>query len=562
MPPTVPTTRKRKDDDDRAVFRWLCQSDLYALCRDVLYRDRSPNLLSETFHKPICLYTQTTPYTENLYLFQRGSFKTAVLNAARNFQRMLQHPEIRILIASNKGENAEEMLREIQGFCTDPLIVWGFPDLFEADPKRLPEWTQSAITIKSPRRGRGSTVSTIGVTGELTSKHYDHATYDDVVGKENSQTKDLREGVIDFYKKSRPLVDPLTSWGAPSTKDFIGTTWHYADLWAYLLDQRAHHGMRLGVQRLPCWRPCAPGDPLGADVSGHGWVRPTFPERWSIQTLLAERMSMGTADFAAQYLLDPVSADTAHFRRDKVTVLDQAPPHDDLWIAMTVDPAISTKAWADYSALAVGGFDRNGELILLELLRERRDEHALVRQIYDLHARYPTLRAIGFEATGFQKIFRHLLTLEGDRRGYYLPIIGLERDTKITKNVRIAGLQGQWEAGQIKALASCRALADFLDEADKFRPDRESAHDDLLDAVVDLYQLRAKPAGSRQTEWTGDPAAAERARWEQELMARRPDLDTMSRRMAWLHHQSAQQAAQDAEAAALGVGGTLDPSWG
>lgn len=79
---------------------------------------------------------------------------------------------------------------------------------------------------------------------------------------------------------------------------------------------------------------------------------------------------------------------------------------------------------------------------------------------------------------------------------------------------------------------------------------------------MDLYQLRAKPAGSRQTEWTGDPAAAERARWEQELMARRPDLDTMSRRMAWLHHQSAQQAAQDAEAAALGVGGTLDPSWG
>jgi predicted phage terminase large subunit-like protein len=458
------------------------------------------------------------------------------------------------------------MLQEIQGFCTDPLLVWLFPEIFEADPGKYPEWTKSALTVKSSRRGRGSTIATIGTEGEITSQHYDHATYDDVVGKQNSQTKDAREGVVDFYKKSRPLVDPVTSWGAPSTKDFIGTTWHYADLWAFLLERKARHGMELGVYRRPCWEACAPHDPLGAEVPGYGWVRPTFPERFTMAELLKERTDIGTGDFAAQYLLDPVSADAAHFRRESVAIVETAelPPREELWLAMTVDPAISVKAWSDYSALVVGGFDHRGDLLLLEILREKRDERGLVTAIFDLFAKFPLIRGIGFETTGFQQIYQGLMVHEGERRGYQLPILPLARDTTTKKNIRIAGLQGHWEAGQIKAWRGCRDLAALLDEAERFRPDRESQHDDLLDAVVDLWQIR-RPVHAPQTvapAWA-DPEAVEQHTWEAQVLAARAadgrgGLDRASLLIGWQMHRARQQEITSATHAALGQ---LDPQF-
>jgi len=552
MPPTVVTSNKTTPDaESDAGVRHACETDLYALCRHVLYRDRTPNHVSPTFHKRICARAQASPYRENLYLFQRGSLKTAILNAGRNFQRILLHPEIRILIASNKVENAGEMLQEIQGFCTDPYVVRLWPHIFEADPARWPEWTKESITVKSKRRGRGSTVDTIGVTGELTSKHFDHATYDDVVGKENSQTKDAREGVIDFYKKSRPLIDPVTSWGAPSTKDYIGTTWHYADLWAHLLEQHARHGMQLGVHRRPCWIACEPGHAEGADVPGFGWVRPTFPERFTMAWLLQERADIGTSDFAAQYLLDPVSDDTAHFKREHLEIVDAHPPLDEMWVAMTVDPAISVKYRSDYSGLAVGGFDYKGTLYLLEVLREKRDERGLVRLIFELFAKYPMIKGIGFETTGFQQIYQGLLVHEGERRGFQLPILPLARDTHTKKNIRIAGLQGHWEAGQLKAYRGCRDLAGLLDEANKFRPDRDSDHDDLLDAVTDLWQIRRPAPGQAEATVSGDPELAARWQWEQRLKLKSPELDAMSLRVAYHHHQARVSREHEEETRAL-----------
>src|SRR6185503_7217142 len=120
----------------------------------------------------------------------------------------------------------EDFLTSIKGHLeSNERLLWLFPDILVRDPQRnAREWTKSAITVTRSRKDlKESTIQTIGVTGELTSKHYDHGVFDDIVGKENSQTKDAREGVIDFAKKARPLFDPVTSWGAPSTKDFIGT---------------------------------------------------------------------------------------------------------------------------------------------------------------------------------------------------------------------------------------------------------------------------------------------------------------------------------------------------
>jgi hypothetical protein len=600
MPPTVLTASKTTPEaQTKPAMRMLCQTDLYAFARRVLYAHLTPNLLTDTLHKPLCAWMQTTRYDENLYLLSRGFFKSSIITTAAVIQRILADPatwwcqqrwhgrvcgpNTRILLASNKGENAEGFLAGIKGHLSgNDLLLGLFPEILPRDPARAGlEWTQGAITVQRSRRDlRESTIQTIGVEGELVSRHYDGGVFDDCVGKENSGTKAERAKVWDFFMKARPLFDP----GA--TKEFVGTHWHYADAYAAQRARHARGQLPMGIYIKAAWEKTTPRtaddpavrDGVVGDVPGHGWVAVSFPERFCLRRppgdttrleLLVERDNE-PSNFNAQYLLNPVSAETAHFPRldptgaPNLQLERAAPPLSTLWVAMAIDPAQSLHKWADHSGIAVGGFDHRGDLWLLELWMARRDDEALVRKVFDLvehfQARGAPMQRIGFEATGFQKGMRHVFTNEGDRRGFYLPILGLERDTQRTKQQRIGLIQGPWMAKQIHALESCEALADFIDQADKFRMDQENESDDLLDPVADLYQLRGKPNTPAVAASWADPEVLEQRAWEAQVLAARAangqgGLDRMSLLIGWQQHR-ARQAERTLDPAALGQ---LDP---
>jgi predicted phage terminase large subunit-like protein len=519
------------------------------------------NAISPSLHGPLCQYLMTTPYRENLYLLARGHLKTTIITVARTILRILRNPQSRTLIVSNKADNANAMLSDIKVGLSNPDLVAAFPHILYVDPERQArKWTENVIMVQRKRHTREGTVEAIGATGEITSRHYEHIVYDDLVGKENSQTREELQKSIEFIRLTEPLLDP------GGTKEFLGTTWHYADAYAHLLEQQRHHGRVLGTYIVPCWQDAVEGQPGAEFADGFGWKRPTFPERFTIarlvpgkESLMGIRAKMGSAWFASQYLLDPVSADTAFFARDRVQIKrrSEMPAYDSMWVAMTVDPAISTKAWADYSAIAAIGFDRDGAMQILDLRRGLWPPSELVARIYDvydgLRAKGANVIAVGFEAIGFAKVFRRLFEQEGETRGY-LPVVSLERDTKITKNVRIRALQPLWEAGEITIASECEALEAFLDEAERFRTDKENTHDDLLDAVVDSLQLRARPGGVEPpVSIYDDPEVLERAAFERELLARRPHLDHSSVRAAWSHEQRKRQFSQEQELAGSGA---------
>src|SRR5262252_3835758 len=553
MPLQTATQKKAAATREQKVFfRELMKTDLYALAHHLESGRGRGNLLSPTFHQPLCDYVQTTPYKRNLYLLPRGHFKTSLLTVAKNIQRILNNPQIRILISSNKSENAEAMLTELKGHLLHERLLWGFPEILDEEPaKKFDKWTNSQVTVKRKRKSKESTIEAIGVSGELTSRHYDHATFDDIVGKENSATRELLMGVIDFLKMAQPLMDP------DSTQDYIGTTWHYADVYAWLLEQKAKHGMPLGVYFKPCWEPCPPETVGGQLVPSFGWVKPVFSERFTIAHLLQERSSMGPTGFAAQYLLNPVSADTTILPREHLRTMSRlefeaVTKDQELWLAMTVDPAITINKWSDFSAVAVGAFDRDNVLYIIDLRRGKWRESELVREIYSAYRRFPGIKAIGFEKTGFQRIFMRLFTSEGERTGRFLPIVGLEKDTHKTKQVRIRALEPIWMTGQLIVLDDVPAFADFLEEAERFRTDRESAHDDLLDAVVDLLQVRARPSESASQFSHLDGEERSRAEFEYTMHQAKPWLTPRAVREAWAI-KSTYDAVQP-EAVALGAG--------
>ena len=505
--------------------------------------------MTDGFHRDVCNFYHTTPYSKNLYMLPRYFYKTSMLTCAANVQRILNNPEIRILIGSNKAENAQTMLAEIKGHLRNEWLVWLFPEILYRDPAREAErWTTDTIIVKRTRRHGVGTIETIGVEGELTSKHYDHGTFDDVVGFENSQTRDQLQRTITWMQTAQGLFHP-----GQSTQDYIGTPWHYADLYAWLQEQQAK-GMPLGVYRRPCFEEAVPCGELCLTLDGEPIS--TFPEEFPVHELLRRKKEQGTSIFTAQMMLNPIDDETAVFLRSKVPIIrrDLIPATETLWIAMTIDPAISMKSWADYSALAVGGFDREGRCYLLDLRRGRWTEDQLIRYVYEAYARTPGIRAIGFEAVSFAKIYRRLFTLEGERRGLYLPVTALERDTRITKGVRIRSLQPFWENGSIILAADLQALEEFLEEAERFRYTKESAHDDMLDAVADLLQLRIRPATKEPESMIDDPEALERQRFEIQMLAQKPHLDRTSLRAAWHIKRRYEIMDQEREAEALGVG--------
>ena len=525
------------DRATKEALRQVVQADLFPFAKHILgYRD-----MTEGFHRPLCEQVQTTPYAKNLYLLPRDFFKTSLITVARSIQRILQNPDVRILIASNKAQNAESMLREIKAHLADPQLIALFPEILFANPATQAEqWTNAAITVKRSRRAKEATVETIGVEGELTSKHYDHAVFDDLVGLENSQTRDQLLRTILWWRTAQGLMEP------EATQDIVGTPWHYADLYAWLQEQRGKHGLPLGFYRRAVW-----------DIGAQGERIPTFPERWSLERLEEERATQGASVFAAQRLLDPMDEETTVFPRKAILPFihprRELPPLGSLWIAMTVDPAISTKAWADYTAIAVGGFGRDGVEYLLDLRRGKWTESQVIDQLYEMWARTPGIRMIGIEAIGFQKIYLRLLRLEGDRRGFHLPALALERDTRIGKNIRIRALEPRWMSGRLVLASDLPALEDFLDEAERFRLTKESVHDDLLDAVVDLEQLRRRPFSEPPESTLEDPEWQERREFEQGLLQESPGFDRSSLRHAWAIHRVRTQQEAERELAVLGA---------
>lgn len=911
MPPLT-SKKSTRDLETREGYRWLALTDPYLLAKRFLgYTE-----LTDSFHAPLCEAFQTTPYMKNLWMVPRGFFKTTILSIAANIRRFLRNPDTRILLASNKAENAESILAEIKGLITPgrseaaDRLYWMFPDILYRDPaKEADVWTTNRIAVKTKLRRREPTITTIGLHGELTGRHYDHGTFDDLVGLENSRTREERQNTIEWWKASQSLLDPGATedivgclpadaavlmedgttkpidrvkpgervWAADvdgslqartvkamvpqglaetltittsaktlratpnhpflchtekgldlfwrradqletgdyivsikeipgeldhpwMTEDFcwlfgflmgdgwasvyerrahIGiclskdeelnarlkrvasewlpgkwsetpfgflrndarnnavvlqglglagtaktkrlpqwafrlppghrrellrgfceadgchqrasddswrveianrgliedlrhlanlcgvrtgalisrqraiqapnspaevtsetyhclfnfaatarreiyhlskkvrvspglrqerivsvtkndeqepvydltvdgtpsffanglavhnTPWDWDDLYAYLLEQKAKHGMKLGVYKRACWEP----RPDGYDTGQFGRVRATFPERFPVhdseirkdadgkpltnqEALLTIKAAAGSTRFAAQYLLDPADDETAVFQlKHKVIVArGRMPDPAAMWMVMTIDPAESEENWADYTALVVAGFDHRNQMFVYHMDRGRWTETELIREVYAFANRYPGITAIGIEAVAFQKYLLNLMTAEAEKRNHYLPIFKLERDTRKTKKERIRVLQPFWESGSIALADDLPVLDEFLDEAQKFRLNKKSTHDDMLDALADCLQLRVRPHAPQGDAPPVDPQIAEEIAVEQAIQeartqAGRPKLSESDLAHA-VHHKRILDDLNDARD--LVVAGAFD----
>jgi len=211
--------------------RILGMSSTYYLCKYIL----GYNKLSPGFHRKACKFYDEHLYDLQLHLHPRGNFKTTMFTVAGSIRLALLDPDITILIRTNTEDNAKEFVAEIKKhFISNQKFRTLFPE--HAVTMRREEGPAGKFTTPARTKPwlRAPTFQGSSVSQRLTSRHFIHIKFDDIVDEDNTATPELRFKTRQTYNRSLSLCDGLTKEGLP-WHHLVGTRWH--------LDDAYHHEM-------------------------------------------------------------------------------------------------------------------------------------------------------------------------------------------------------------------------------------------------------------------------------------------------------------------------------
>lgn len=364
-------------------------------------------------------------------------------------------PDKRVILASYEADFAASWGRKAR----DTLEEYG-PQVFgvSVDP------TSSAANRWNIFGRRGG-MTTAGVGGPITGRGADLFIIDDPVkNAEEANSPTVREKHWQWYQAvARTRIEP---GGAII---LIMTRWHEDDLAGRLLRQMEEDPKadRWDVLRLPAI--ADENDPLGRLPGKALW-----PERYDEEDLAGIRASVGGYTWEALYQQRPAPPGGAVFKREWFSkVLGQAP--DGLRWVRFWDLATSTASAADWTVGAKVGADRDGNLYIADIVRQRMEWPDTRRLIVATAKQDGPDVTVGVEKVAFQLAAWQDLMREPELMGYTVKAVGVDK----SKELRAQPWAARAEAGKVY-LVRGSWIGEFLSELETFPHGR---HDDQVDAV-------------------------------------------------------------------------------
>lgn len=369
-----------------------------------------------------------------LFLLFRGAFKSTIITIAHTIQLMLIWPDIRILIASHKKEGgSQKFLAAIKHhFIRNKKLRALFPEYCpQPNSVGMIEWgTQDAVTL--PNRSDTAafpeeTIEIASSTSNVTGRHYNYIKVDDIVTVDSVTNEIMLQKTEEFNALLKFLFDNPEQ----GITDYIGTTYHFADLYSIL---RASKDITRVI--LPCWDEAE---------------QPTIPERFTHDGLqrLKDDPMMTSFQFSAQYMLNPIPEEDQTFRpewwRRAGFYYDKEP--ENLRVAVFVDPASKQRKESDYTALISIGMDTNGEYYLLDIIRDKLTVEGRAKLVIDTLIKRG-IHKVHYETIGFQNTDLKTIKELGVRRDWHVTVEEIKASRQ-SKEDRIRGLQGIYEGGHI-----------------------------------------------------------------------------------------------------------------
>ena len=458
------TVAERKKQVNVSDIQEACKNDLHFLCTQILgYGDW------DKCHDDVEVILKR-PSKRKLIMMPRGHLKTSFITKAYSIQCLLKNPDIRILIANQVWDRSREMLFEIKEFLTDKSDLHKIFGNFMS--KR---WREDEVVISQRKKALSApTVGTTGVEAEMTGSHYDLIILDDLQGLTNCQTKEQRDKVKRFYRSMTALLDP----GGQLV--VLGTRWHFDDYYQDIMDNESDYFDVMVRKVVEDNKVIFPKKfNLKFSEEKKDWLYHPEPTLDYVKFL---RKTMGP-DFYSQYLNEPIDSENQLIKQEYFQYYQETPPS--LFVVMTVDPAITLRYNADYTAIIVCGMDPQRKIFVLDTMRGRwGSPQEVINQIFVMQEKWKP-QVVGIETMGFQKTLKYGMEEEMRRRNHFFPITDLKALPQINKVTRMKALEPYYRNRMIfhrKGMMDLeQELMNLTIEGYKGR------HDDLIDCLA--YQL-------------------------------------------------------------------------
>jgi predicted phage terminase large subunit-like protein len=329
-----------------------------------------------------------------------------------------------------------------------------------------------------------------GVGGPLTGRGMAIGLIDDPIkNAEEADSETVRRSIKDWY--SSTFYTRLAPGGGIL---IVQTRWHDDDLSGWLLHEmgEAEKEMRETGE----W----PADAVRWQVIDYPAIatkdekyrkkgEALHPERFSLEQLKITKRTLIPRHWSALYQQNPVAEEGQFFTKNMLRYYKPggSPPLRNLDIYCAADLAISTKETADYTVFVIAGLDKDDNLWILDVRRDRWDTDGIINQIVDIHQTWKPLR-IGIERDKVAIAIGPPLNMRIRKdRLYNLHVEELHiagRD----KRTRARPIQGRMAQGMVLLPESALWLEQWVNEFLRFD---SGVNDDCVDAGAWLGQMLA-----------------------------------------------------------------------
>jgi len=226
-------------------------------------------------------------------LAPRGHAKSTWLSIIYPIWKIVKDREIKIIIVSDTGDQAEMFLRLIKDeFEANERLMADFGVFYKKPSAGSPNvWKACDITVMRSSRAKEPTIICGGTGKRIVGRRADLIIVDDPLNDENTENERQRRKTLRWFRKTlTPIVNPETGRIV-----VIGTRKHPEDIHAELgrSSRYVQHIFRALEGDIPLWK-----------------------ERWPRERLLREKEEIGTLVFAQEYQNEPVCEERAFFRRE------------------------------------------------------------------------------------------------------------------------------------------------------------------------------------------------------------------------------------------------------
>jgi len=422
-------------------------------------------------HKEVCKFAEDVirNHTRGMDLEPRGAFKTSIFSQAIPAWLIVHDPDTRILLDSVVLQNSVDNLGVIKAHFEKPRVKFLYGNFVGQ------KWTTEEITVSKRTKTnlKEPTVRCASVEKIQVGPHYDWIIADDLVSKENVETPEQINKVIDHFKLLFSLLDP------DGKILVIGTRWDFRDLYNHILTE------------MPDFRNRVIDVETGGKDGGL-----YFPERLTQEFLDRQKNILGLDFYNAQYRNNPMPEDErskfqkSWFKRYDALPLDPVTQKTiPLYAFITLDPG-GYKNKSDEWVFLIGYVDGENRRYFHKIVKGNYRMDSAIEILFQLVQQVGPI-SVGLETTAGQKYLLEAIQDEMRRRNIYFNIVELPHAVH-TKESRIMRLIPQYQCGNIYHSQEMGPLEEQLRRFPKGKDDIADAASMMLEIMIAPRSMKKK----------------------------------------------------------------------